>query len=207
MSIIINDYDVTLAVIASRTLLLEVHTNEERAALVWEPTQDFLDTLAITTPNELACFASEPYQFPQNSTGRCLNLYLVNDQKEIAMLGTLFTKQAAADDRAAEIDRLNIIAPDQAELLIQRDHTTIIRDRYFCKIPMQGEKIDEVEITEATRRYLCTFASSLADLPISWLPIETGAELDKKIWREAQRTAEPSSQEDRFRSIMNDELW
>jgi hypothetical protein len=206
MSIIINDYDVTLAVITSRALLLEAHTNDERAVLVWEPIQYFLDTLAITTPSKLTCFASETYQFPEKSIGRCINLYLVNDQHEVIKLGTAFTKQAAMDDKAAEIERLKIIAPDQAELLAQRDHTTIIRDRCFCKIPMQGEKLDEAEITEATRCYLRTFASSLADLSITWLPTETGAELDKKIWREAERTAEPSSQEERRRSIIEDEV-
>lgn len=202
-----ESYDLTLAVVASRTLILEARTNEDRARLVWEPTRQFLEGLAQASPTQLTCFSGTSFSFPPDSAGRCVDLYCVATSEQVAYIGTAFTALAEQDDRRNEVARLGRINSAQARILASRSDTAIIRDQRFCKIPLTGESLDEVALTDAVQRYMRTFAPLLADLPVSWLPLDEGSTLHRAIWQTARATAQYASEDSHTRAIMEDEAW
>lgn len=185
-------YDLTLAVVARRHLQFSVATPEQRHRRVWQPTDRFLNQMSRARPRQVTCVASQPYHFPEDSPGTCVNVYAVNGKRQVAYLGTVFSQQAEADDRAAFVARLRDCDPDQAELF-DRGKTTIIREACFCRIPSPAARLTTSALTKAVQWYFQTLAPRLADTNIRWLPKEVGAELDRWMAGQAERTARKST--------------
>lgn len=185
-------YDLTLAVVARRHLQFSVVTHEQRHRRVWQPTDRFLNQLSRARPATVTCFASQPYHFPEDSLGTCVNVYAVNVKRQVAYLGTVFSRQAEADDRAAFVARLRDCDPDQADLF-DRGNTTIIRELCYCRIPSPALRLTTPTLTTAVQWYFETLAPPLAAAKIRWLSKNVGAELDRWMAGQAERTARKTS--------------
>lgn len=202
-----NGYDLTLPVVARRTLLCEDHNNQERRELVWMPTQDFLEKLAEDSPDEITFFIGDAYQYPEESSdARCANLYAVNRKKETAYIGTVFNHQAIIDDRDIELRRLEDLSPKRAKQFAERGLEVIVRDRFYCIIPALSMEFDQEVLNGSVQRYLATFIPKLKDAAIKWLPAKEGALLDCQVWQEAKRTAVKLPAREWLRKVEEDEI-
>lgn len=185
-------YDLTLAVVARRHLQFSVATHQKRRERVWNPTDRFLERMSRARPQQVTCFASQPYHFPNDSPGTCVNVYAVNQKLQAAYLGTVFSRQAEEDDRAAFVARLRDVDPDQAEVF-SRGVNTIIREVCFCRIPSPALRLTVAALTKAVQWYFEILAPRLTAANIRWLPKEVGAELDRWMAGQAKRLEKTSS--------------
>ena len=203
-----DNFDLEPAVVACRALLLEAHTNEERLALVWNPTNALLGRLAKTKPNRLTCFSGAPYQLRVLSCGLVADVHLVSPERTVYYFGTVYSPDAYRANQTQEIARLQIRKPEAADLIASLPPTAIIRTRCHCIIPANQEELNLVTLTAAVRYYFCTYPKlvrSLAELPIAWLAPNVGHRLNQEIFRQAEQTARHSLEDEHYRKIMEDE--
>lgn len=185
-----HGYDCTLAVIARRVLLFdETTTARERFEQVWQPTDKFLEALRRLKPKRITCFAGSKWQFPEGSPGQCVNVYVVNPAREVEYLGTVFDRQAEANDRQQLLSRLDRDDPDQAALLRECGATAIIRDHRFCRIPSDTRHLTQSALTKAVRQFFRVKVPELATKPFVWLSTRIGHQLDREIAHAADQAA------------------
>ena len=205
MQHLFNGYDLTLAVTAKRILLYETHSNEERAALIWKPTQEFFQSLAKQGPKQTIYFFGKQFQFPKKQNCICQNVYAANQANQVAYLGTLFNKYAIYHDRARMKGR-------SSNALKKIGMEKIVRDRFFCIVPANTKDIDEKSIITAIKKYLKCFSDAtliplLAESTICLLSAEKGELLNKQIIMEAKRVAKPASKEEKIEKFKEDEIY
>ncbi|MSR85605.1 hypothetical protein EXS71_04200 [Candidatus Uhrbacteria bacterium] len=201
-----DDLDFSLAITGWKVLCLEAHTNQSRAELVWQPTQDLLNEMALNATLPITCFAGKYYMFPDDSDGAVVNLFFLGVNRKVAYLGTMFDATAYRLDKILEISRLSLINPSLAQRLGETNSETIVRDAHFCKIPVSTDLDDLATATLAVRRYLTVRAPKLASYDINWLPHQEGIRLESHIRTEAEKVATRPSFRDRLLATAQDEL-
>jgi hypothetical protein len=177
----ISSYGISFAVQIRGIMLSPWHGNEQRRNQVWDPTKQFLQDLAKTKPNEVTCFFGEEFEFPDQSGCRCRNIFVVNGQKEVAYLGTVFNQAAMDTYRAYVFD-------DMPE---GQTPSKMVRDPVYFIIPSDKEVLDKSAIVTAAKKHLCVYLPE--NIPVRLLYSEEGAELDRTIFRLAKELAEKES--------------
>lgn len=206
MNVQTDDLDFSLAINAWKTLWLEAHNNQSRAERVWQPTQHLLDKLVSNAASSLTCFAGKYYMFPADSDGVAVNLFFLGANNEVAYFGTMFDNTAYHLDKTSEANRLLLINPNFAQKLTGITLGTIVRDAHFCKIPVDSDLQDVATATSAVRRYLAVRAPIIAGCAIHWLAHEQGIRFENHIRKEAERTAQKPTYQDRLLATAEDEL-
>lgn len=210
MKFIFDGYDLTLAVVFRRTLLFEYfdHDNQERAELVWQPTQSFFENMARESPKQITCFFGRQFHWPKKKGCSTRYLYATNQQSEVACLGTVFNPAAVrhyqADPRLTEY---------QLKAFKRRDKTKFSRGQLaHCIIPVEREEIDELALVQAAKKYFQSFAKktlipSLANTLICLLSAEKGARLEEEIIAKAKQSATHISNKEQNKKFIEDQMW
>lgn len=200
-------YNLELAVTARRVLMLEARTGEDRAKYVWEPQKKFLRDLARSKPVTLTCFTGKPFRFPGHTTGRCLNVYVVNDARAVAYFGTVFSRQANKDAWQFLLQHYRLHYPRLVPDLGNKGPTVIMREKFLCRIPSPARHLSRLAVESAVRSYMRMIEPDLIRLPIAWLPVPEGTHLDEHIWAQAVAAAKQQTREEREKIFEDDETW
>lgn len=207
-------FDISLAVYAHATLrprepTAKESTATERDLLVWQPMKRFMSSVVTLNPQEIVCFHNGIYEYPTDSGGECTDVYFVRQDKVIAYMGTVFSQQAEQAHREKWVEIYHLAnRPDLAQLLLEREPTTIMMDRWFCRIPTVATHLSEEAVTAAVRHFLSRIAPTVAELPLQWWPeLQSEAfiyEIDAlatQLTRQHRQTSE-----EQYRTIMADEF-
>src|SRR3989338_7786955 len=99
MKTLFDGYDLTLAIVARLTLVDEFskHNNEDRAKLIWKPTQAFLESMAHHDPQQINCFFGNQFRFPKEPGCACQCLYVINHRNEDAYVGTIRSEEHTSE--------------------------------------------------------------------------------------------------------------
>lgn len=182
-------YDASFAIKVRKHMLYvppeDEDYNELLDKIVWQPTKKFLLKLAEVKPKQVVCFFGGQFRFPRQHGALCSNLFIVNGEKEVAYLGTVFNR-VAMKAYHQQLERDGIA-------LTRRHGWYMIRDIMCLVIPSDRREIDEVTVIEAIqnalRSYRRTLIPELAEATIALLSQERGIALDEAIRQEAKRQA------------------
>ncbi|MSR78918.1 MAG: hypothetical protein EXS59_02110 [Candidatus Taylorbacteria bacterium] len=200
-----EQWDITLAVIARRTSLHEfsAHSNEDRSKIIWEPTQIFLEGMAKDRPKQILCFFGSKFQFPDFPDCVCQNLYIVNCNKQVAYIGTVF------NPLALKMYKTRLLESDAKFL----SRTKISRGRLlYCVIPTPKNQIDDLVVFESIRKYFGTYPAKtmipyLSNTLICLLSQKAGEKIDDEIMKLAKQTAKTVSEKVEIQKYNEDKLW
>ena len=188
MDITFEKCDLSFAIQARKIMLYEKWKNNERLdKFVWRPTQEFLENMAKSVPKQIICFFGKEYNFPNQSGCKCSNIFIVNELKKVAYLGTVFNKTAIAIDSA----QLMSLDPN----LAKKYHCKVSRTPTHYVIPSSKEHIDEKVIIKSIKKLLRSYKGEqiplLARATVALLSRDKGAELEKQIIAKAKQLANP----------------
>lgn len=186
MSIQKNGYYITSAVLARYLLLLKDDVSDaERKALVWDVVKEFLEIFEKIKPKEILCFLGSAWRLPHNP-GLCRNIYMVNNQRQIAYIGTAFSQSAMKAYRRREVRWQKKMLPYEAEVLREKKLSTVIYNYEFCAIPIESEELTHTTIGVKLQKHFSNRKlPHLAKAHVAWLPDEEGDSLDRQIWNQA----------------------
>ena len=185
-------YDIDLLVEWHRLFDCEAGTPEERACLIWEPTQALLRHLANDHPTALRC-AHDPVINSNDPRGEQADVYLVAPGNVVACLGKVLNR-AASRENWREFLALNSDSPRIVKLLRRRGPRSVIRSIMGCHIPVDRSHLDRPALADGVRRYMSVCMPPLADLPVEWLSDNEGGRLWSASFCEARRRARMSKE-------------
>ncbi|OGN13657.1 MAG: hypothetical protein A3D48_04145 [Candidatus Yanofskybacteria bacterium RIFCSPHIGHO2_02_FULL_43_17] len=205
MKFIFDGYDLMPAIVARRTLLYEFsnYSNKDRANLVGNPLQEDLKNMAKVVPKQVVCFFGKQFQFPKEPKCACQCLYVINQHDSVIYLGTIFNQMAIEHYQA------RLPANYAKELDVQK----VSRGRLLdYVIPISKEKIDELVIIEAAKKFFASFPKKtkipdLGKVPICLLSAEKGEKLNGEILKQAKLTAKSVSKKEKLKKYIEDMVW
>ena len=186
------EYDIDLLVEWHRLFDCEAGTPEERARLIWEPTQALLRRLAADHPTALRC-AHDPVVDSKDSRGARADIYIVTPGNVVACLGTVLNRVASQANCKDFLD-LYSDSPGMVRRLRRRGPRAIIRSVMGCHIPVDTNYLDRPALADGVRRYMSVFMPALVDLPVEWLSDNEGGRLWSASFCEARRRARMSKE-------------
>lgn len=195
-----EEYDISLAVQAVRTLSIETHTNEDCQKFVWYPTRFWLEMLAKENPSEIYCLHEEPIS-NEEFHGQVCHVYAVVAEKKIVYLGTAINKKKALFDFYWLVKRLNRKKATQLE---KKGPFAMMRLWSMCTIPINEDTLTQESIQEGVRRFLHEFAPELGEIPIVWLPKRQRQDICWKIFSGAKASAVSQTKKERLKIITKD---
>lgn len=193
--------------IATRQSLQEKRTNEELQKLVFLPIRKFLRKIAEESPRQIVGFFGEPFNFPKKPGCVCQDIYLLNTNRQVMYLGTVYNTEAIEQYPETFPD---LFTREDLELWRTEKRKKIVKGQFYHDIIIRSEtkNIDVAVLTNALKQYFNSFKSTRESIPrlaesrICWFSPELGRKLDERIIRAVMaRIKEFSSEE--FRKKFN----